>query len=284
MKAGGGGGEQRPSARHGTDVGGVWTSLRGSPRAARTGEPRVPPFPKPHRAPTAAVCPWMGPAGAPAHHPARALLAPHSGPQDGPDPRAAPRLTRCPVTRAGNCRSGSLLRPRDPKSPPPPPGSSICSIRPREAGRNGTGGQSRARQREGAQQSPRRAEGGRRWETSVPAAGNGMEAPLTPKRDAGWETQRGSDRRPAQRRARRRPHGTGGPQRRACGVTPVQSQQRPCRVGTAVSGVEPRRPIDPVGSPSAARSAGAEPHAAPRGSAARALCACQGVRAHTRGA
>ena len=83
MKAGGvGGGEQRPSERHGTDVGEVRTSLRERLREAQTGDPRAAP-PCAHRCRVPMDEPRRG---GPAHPLACALLAPHSAPQEGSAP------------------------------------------------------------------------------------------------------------------------------------------------------------------------------------------------------
>ena len=114
MKAGGvGGGEQRPSERHGTDVGEVRTSLRGRLRETQTGDPRAAP-PCAHRR----RVPMDGPRrGGPAHTLACALLAPHSAPQEGSAPaHPMSRNTHRELLLGVRCGPATT-------NPPPPPSS-----------------------------------------------------------------------------------------------------------------------------------------------------------------
>lgn len=241
---------------------------------------RETPVPPP-RAPTAAVCPWMSPAGGAPRTPS---LAP-SWPRIRPRRRARPRPTPCPVTRTGNCCSGFAVAPRPRIRPPPLPQlHTLHTIRGREGGRQrgrGTGPGPAVGGR--AQQTLRGEPGARRWETSVPAAGNSVEVPLTPKRDTGWGTQRGSDRRPAQSRAPTAAPRHGGVHRAGPGGVPrYRANSARVASGTSVSGVELRCPTDPVGAPIAAWSAGAACSAgAVRVPGCVCVCVCVSGCAHT---
>lgn len=217
MKAGGvGGGEQRPSERHGTDVGEVRTSLRGRLRETQTGDPRAAP-PCAHRR----RVPMDGPRrGGPAHPLACALLAPHSAPQEGSAPaHPMSRNTHRELLLGVRCGPATT-------NPPPPLLSSIRSIRSGvvRAGGSGAGGQGRARQWGGGAADPQRGTGSapvgnvgprcreQRGSAPHPKAGHGV----------GDTKGLGSASRP-EPRPDGGPTARGSPPSRAWGCAPVQS-------------------------------------------------------------
>lgn len=243
---------------------------------------RETPVPPP-RAPTAAVCPWMSPAGGAPRTPS---LAP-SWPRIRPRRRARPRPTPCPVTRTGNCCSGFAVAPRPRIRPPPLPQlHTLHTIRGREGGRQrgrGTGpgpavGRGRSRPSEGNRE---RAGGKRR----SPLQGTAWKCPSPQSGTRGGGHKGARIGVPPRAAPRRRPHGTGGSTEPGLrGVPRYRANSARVASGTSVSGVELRCPTDPVGAPIAAWSAGAACSAgAVRVPGCVCVCVCIGVCAHTHG-
>lgn len=281
MKAGGvGGGEQRPSERHGTDVGEVRTSLRGRLRETQTGDPRAAP-PCAHRR----RVPMDGPRrGGPAHTLACALLAPHSAPQEGSAPaHPMSRNTHRELLLGVRCGPATT----NPPPPPLPQLHTLHTIRGREGGRQrgrGTGpgpavGRGRSRPSEGNRE---RAGGKRR----SPLQGTAWKCPSPQSGTRGGGHKGARIGVPPRAAPRRRPHGTGESTEPGLGVCPgtelTAPVWRPARRSVGwncgappILWVPPLRPGRP-GLP-----------------AARVLCVCRGVcvcvcvyrgvRTHTRG-
>ena len=228
---------------------------------------RETPVPPP-RAPTAAVCPWMSPAGGAPRTPS---LAP-SWPRIRPRRRARPRPTPCPVTRTGNCCSGFAVAPRPRIRPPPLPQlHTLHTIRGREGGRQrgrGTGpgpavGRGRSRPSEGNRE---RAGGKRR----SPLQGTAWKCPSPQSGTRGGGHKGARIGVPPRAAPRRRPHGTGESTEPGLGVCPgtelTAPVWRPARRSVGwncgappIPWVPPLRPGRP-GLP-----------------AARVLCVCRGV-------